>query len=83
LAKNPCPNTTYHKKPSLQPREVMSANMTLEEKFRALMKNYEQMRAHNEEIRNQNAYLRRQLGDVMKKRRKDISKVTIFYLLQI
>jgi len=40
-----------YKEPSLQAIEVISANMTLEEKFEALMKNYEQMRVQHEEMR--------------------------------
>ena len=46
--------------------------MTVEERFEAHMKNYEETRLHNEEMKNQNAYLRRQLGEAMKQRRKNI-----------
>jgi len=46
--------------------------MRLEEMFEALIKNYEEMGVQNEEKRNQNAYLRCQLGDSMKQRGKAI-----------
>jgi len=46
--------------------------MTLEERFEALMKNCEHLQAQNEEMANQNAYLRRQLGESMRQRRKEI-----------
>jgi len=46
--------------------------MTLEERFEALMKNCESLQAHNEEMTNQNAYLRRQLGELMKQKRREI-----------
>ena len=52
--------------------------MTLEERFEALMKNCEYLRAHNEEITNQNAYLIRQLDESMKQRRKEIRSSTSF-----
>ena len=58
----------------------MSACMTLEEKFEALMrtyedvtKNYDAAMTNNEELKNQNAYLRRQLGHSLKQKRKDIA----------
>jgi len=46
--------------------------MTLEEKFEALMKNYESLRIQNEEIKGQNEYLKQQLGESMKQRRKEM-----------
>jgi len=42
--------------------------MTLEEKFEALMKNYEHLQAQNEEMTNQNANLRRQIREGMRQR---------------
>jgi len=48
--------------------------MTSEERFEVLMKNCEQMRYHNEELKNQNEYLRRQLDDAMKQKRRDIRR---------
>jgi len=44
--------------------------MTLEEKFKALIKNCETMNATNEELINQNAYLKHQLSDFMRQKRK-------------
>ena len=46
--------------------------MTLEEKFEALMRNFEAMRLQNEEIKGQNEYLRRQVGESMQQKRKDL-----------
>ena len=46
--------------------------MTLEERFKALMKNCEHLQAKNEEMTSQNTCLRRQLGESMRKRRKEI-----------
>ena len=45
--------------------------MTLEEKFVALMKNYEAMRLQNEEFKNKNEYLKCQLSETMKQKRKE------------
>jgi len=50
----------------------MSASMTLEEKFQTLIKNYNGIRTSNEELNNQNEYLRRQLCESMKQKRKNI-----------
>jgi len=47
--------------------------MTAEEKFEALMKNYDAMKTSSEELKNQNGYLRYQLGDSLKQKRKDIT----------
>jgi len=44
----------------------MSTSMTLDEKFEALMKNYEALRLQDKEIKNHNEYLRCQLGESMK-----------------
>jgi len=46
--------------------------MTLEQKFEALIKNCECLQAQNEEMANQNAYLRRQLGEFMRQKRREI-----------
>jgi len=46
--------------------------MTLEERFKALKKNCEYLQTHNEEMANQNAYLRRQLGDSLKQKRREL-----------
>jgi len=50
----------------------MSSSITLEEKFEALMKICEPLQAQNKEVANQNAYLRRQLGESMRQRRREI-----------
>ena len=50
--------------------------MTLEQKFEALIKNCECLQAQNEEMANQNAYLRRQLGESMRQRRREIRSLT-------
>ena len=44
--------------------------MTLEEKFDTLIKNCEVIKATIEELKNNNAYLKYQLGDSMKQKRK-------------
>lgn len=44
--------------------------MTLEEKFEALMKNCKAITATNEELKNQNKYIRHQLGESLKQKRK-------------
>ena len=46
--------------------------MTLEERFEAIMRNYEHLQARNEEMANQNEYLRRQLGDSLRQKRRDL-----------
>ena len=46
--------------------------MTLEEKFEALMRNYEAIRLQNDEIKGHNEYLKRQLGESMKQKRKEL-----------
>ena len=46
--------------------------MTLEERFEAVMKNYEHIQARNEELANQNEYLRRQLGDSLRQKRREL-----------
>jgi len=50
----------------------MSASITLEEKFKALIKNYEYLQAQNKEMASQNVYLRRQLGESLKQKRREI-----------
>jgi len=50
----------------------MSTSMTLDEKFEALMKNYEALRLQNKEIKNHNEYLRCELGASMKQRQKEL-----------
>ena len=44
------PNTFINALPNFDIVPVMSASMTLEEKFKALMKNYEAMTTNNEEL---------------------------------
>ena len=51
---------------------MSAASMTLEEKFEALMKNYEALRQQHEEIKGQNEYFKRQLGESLKQKRKEI-----------
>jgi len=46
--------------------------MTLEERFEALMKNFECLQAQHEEKEAQNTYLRRQLDGFMKEKRRDL-----------
>ena len=46
--------------------------MSLEEKFETLLKNYEAMRLQNEEIKGQNEYLKKQLGESLKQKRKEV-----------
>jgi len=46
--------------------------MTLEERFEAIMKNCEHLQARNEEMANQNEYLRRQLGDSLRQKRREL-----------
>ena len=46
--------------------------MTLEERFEAVMKNCEHIQARNEELANQNEYLRRQLGETLRQKRRDL-----------
>ena len=48
----------------------MSSSLSLEERFEALLKNCESLRAQKEEKEAQNEYLRRQLQDFMRQRRK-------------
>ena len=43
--------------------------MTMEERFEAIMKKCEYLRAHHEEMKSQDAYLRRQLGEPIKQRK--------------
>jgi hypothetical protein len=50
--------------------------MTLEERFAAIMKHCEHLRAQNEERTNRNAYLGRQLGESMKQKGKEIRSST-------
>jgi len=47
----------------------MSSSMTMEERFKAIMKKCEYLQAHHEEMKNQNAYLRRPLGEPIKQRK--------------
>jgi len=44
----------------------MSASLTLEEKFEALMSSYQSISSLNQEVKNQNEYLKCQLGEAMK-----------------
>jgi len=44
----------------------MSIRKALKEKFKGFIKNYEAMRLQNEETKNQNEYLKRQLGESSK-----------------
>jgi len=46
--------------------------MTLEEHFQAIMKNCEHLQPRNEEMANQNEYLRRQLGDYLRQKRREL-----------
>ena len=62
-----------HKEPNFEPISVMNASMNLEEKFEALMKNCEAIKAKNEELMNQNAHLKRQLGDSTKQKEKALA----------
>ena len=50
--------------------------MTLEERFEAIMKNCEYLQARNEEAANQHEYLRRQLGDSLRQKRRDLRSVS-------
>ena len=75
LAFNLCTNT-FSLPPNtllrLDPVSFMNVSMTLEVKFEVLMKNYEAMTTYNEEGKNQNAYLRCQLGYSMRQKRKNL-----------
>jgi len=62
-----------HKEPNFEPISVMNASMNLKEKFEALMKNCEAIKATNEELMNQNAYLKRPLEDSTKQKKKAIA----------
>ena len=44
-----------------------------EEKFEALMKSYQYVSSSNRELKNQNNYLRRQLGEAMKQKKKALA----------
>jgi len=46
--------------------------MTLEERFEAIIKNCEHLQALNEEMANQNEYLRRQLGDSLRQKMREL-----------
>jgi len=46
--------------------------MNLEERFEALMKNYEHLQVQNEEMTAQNEYLRKQLGESLKHKRREL-----------
>jgi len=46
--------------------------MTLEERFEALMKNCEHLQARKEEMANHNEYLRRQHGDSLRQKRREL-----------
>ena len=73
---DPCPNTYLTKKPfqlCYYPCIPMSSSMTLEQRFEAIMKNCEHLQARNEEMANQNEYLRRQLGDSLRQKRRELS----------
>jgi len=54
----------------------MSLSMTLEEKFEALMKSYPTVTAIKEEMRDQNAYLRKQLEQSMKQKQKALESLS-------
>jgi len=44
--------------------------MSLEQKFEALMKTYQSISSSNQELKNQNEYLRRKLGEALKQKKK-------------
>ena len=46
--------------------------MTLEERFETLMKSCEHLQAQNEEMAAQNDYLRKQLGESLKHKRREL-----------
>ena len=46
--------------------------MTLEKKFKVVMKNFEATTTNNEELKNQNAYLSRLLAESMKQKRRNL-----------
>jgi len=50
--------------------------MTLEEKFEALMKSYQTIAAIKEEMRDQNAYVRKQLDQSMKQKQKALESLS-------
>jgi len=50
----------------------MRSSITLEEKFEVLMKNFEAINTNNEELKNKNAYLRHQLAESMRQKRKNL-----------
>jgi len=54
----------------------MSASISLEEKFEAVMKNIYAISASNQELNAQNKYLRKQLGDFMKQKQKMYTEPT-------
>ena len=47
-----------------------TSEMTFEEKFEALMKNYQALSSSKEKLKKQNEYLQKQLGDDMKQKQK-------------
>jgi len=48
----------------------MSDSMILEDKFEALKKNYQSISSSNQELKNQNEYLRLQLGEATKQKKR-------------
>ena len=50
----------------------MSSSMTLEERFETLMKSCEHLQSQNEEMAAQNDYLRKQLGESFKQKRREL-----------
>jgi len=48
--------------------------MNLEERFEALMKNCEHLHVQNEEMAAQNEYLRKQLGESLKRKRRELRR---------
>jgi len=57
-------------------KHKMSASMTLEEKFEALMKSYQSVSSSNQELKNQNEYLGRQLRELLKQKEKAVESPT-------
>jgi len=54
--------------------KTISSSMSLEEKFDALMKSYETIASSNQELENQNAYLRHQIEETEKQTKKPMKR---------
>ena len=50
----------------------MSSSMSLEEKFEVLMRSYQPISSSDQELKNQNEYLRRQRGEAIKQKQKPL-----------